>query len=418
MKRKNSAYRFVKTVLDVTYETSGKLSENDYHRVVGNNKYNLSQTDLEELAAYLISNDMIKTAVGDQYAQEVMRKVKSPNFADVKDTKGKTHVNKDKYQKSKKKDDSSMEDNQATASFHLNKVIDSLKEYEDEFLPAWKKREASDKQTILALLHKFAQDFSNYEQGQRSVLSLLDSMHNNIPEGAVFDNPTLMSMFVRVDPSGNMPIDQKIRNAIAGIFDKDVLRNIFNELWRRTSDNDFKTEVQQEQQPEQQTLEQPQEFEMDLGTNEQLDVDLSSLQHAFTPQSASQQKKTAAVPTMSTTTVSINDHDFTVLVAEDAWAKAAGLEVVDSLEADEGMLFPFYPQQTVTFHMGAVNFPIDILFLMENGNDLVIGDIVESAQPGADDHWTAKAKYVLELRGGMSAELGLCKGMACVIDAE
>ena len=102
MKRKNSAYRFIKAVLDVTYKNSGKLSEKDYYRVVGNNKYKLSQNELEGLASYLIQNDMIKVGVGDQYAQEVMRKVKNPNFSDVKDTKHKTHVNKDKHQKSKK----------------------------------------------------------------------------------------------------------------------------------------------------------------------------------------------------------------------------------------------------------------------------------------------------------------------------
>jgi len=606
--------------LDVKYSTSGKLCEKDYLKVIGSNKYNLSTTDLENLSAYLIEKGMIQTAVGDQYKQDVMRQVQNPSNDLVKDTKGRTHVNKDKYQKSKKKKEEDVTEKQAdasegwdrfdsysgmltwdyvvetdlensteeeqqavmslgyygtpitsesidrikqglayepsaaytivevcadgivssdfdsltevkkyvlevitnahnitedgfgtdycnytfenfslselnldddevlsneyavvaqcyygksikkfesidsaetylidviwsdrhkhiygvkedgfstsecfyrfknftlsdtslsdllnsnsvkdnTASFHLNTVIDSLKEFEDEFLPAWKKFKASgdvDPAVLsAAFMSLLAQDFSNYEQGQRSVLTLLDAYATSIPENAVFDNPVLQSMFLKVDPNTAMTVVQRLTAAIARIYDPSVLRELYTELSSALQSNTFKTET--EEAPEDWRKEPERTLDFGESDDPALELDMTTA------------SKRVAAHNLSVTAVRVGDHEFSALVAEDAMAKAAGLEVVDGLDDGEGMLFPFYPQQQVTFHMGAVDFPIDILFLLDDGNDLIVGDVIEDAKPGTSDKWTSKAKYVLELKGGTAEELCICKGTVCKIDAE
>jgi len=105
--------------------------------------------------------------------------------------------------------------------------------------------------------------------------------------------------------------------------------------------------------------------------------------------------------------VKVNDHNFRVTVASTAWQKARGLEVVSSLAEDEGMWFPFGGDH-VTFHMGSVGFPIDILFIKDNILGLKVAKIIHNAQPGAREHWSCdRVRGVLEIPGGSCKALGI-----------
>jgi len=421
MNSKSSGYRFVVTVFDCKHASGQKITEEEYIAVIGNNKYNLSPEELSGLSTYLINNDMIAPkAVGPQYRQDVLRQVQNPNHTNVKDTKNYTHVNKNKLQKSKKKNtDDKVEvaddvpviesNNIATASMHLNEVIENLKAFEDEFLPAWKKFKASGDVSKELLSTDFinilAQDFSNYEQGQRAILTILDAYSDMVPENAAFENPTLNSMFYRVDPQNSMGIVERIKAAVSKILDKDDLYQVYREIYNGAH-GDFPVVVEQDPNAEQVDWRAApeQEFEMDEGES----LELDQAQQTF----ASMQASKASYASVG---VDVDGNMFDVLVAEDSAAKVAGLEVLDEMAEGEGMLFPFYPQQSVTFHMGSVAFPIDILFLIEEGNNLVIGDLVENAKPGSEDKWTSKAKYVLEISGDLSEKLGLSRGAVCTL---
>lgn len=102
-------------------------------------------------------------------------------------------------------------------------------------------------------------------------------------------------------------------------------------------------------------------------------------------------------------------------IANDDIQKTAGLEVFDTIQEKEGMLFPFDSAQHVTFYMGKVKFPIDILFLLDNGlGDLSVKKVVANVQPGSNKQWSCSdTTHVLELVGGTSKKLGVEVGTVC-----
>jgi uncharacterized membrane protein (UPF0127 family) len=108
---------------------------------------------------------------------------------------------------------------------------------------------------------------------------------------------------------------------------------------------------------------------------------------------------------------------FNALLADTDEKKTAGLEIIEKLEEDQGMFFPFKEHNHVTFHMGSVRFPIDILFLMENSiGELKVAKIIHNAQPGADENWShPKTKHVLELAGGTCKKYNIKVGSTCEI---
>lgn len=112
--------------------------------------------------------------------------------------------------------------------------------------------------------------------------------------------------------------------------------------------------------------------------------------------------------------VTIGKNRFLAHIAETQAQKVAGLEIATNIEPDEGMLFPFEPPEHTTFHMGAVKFPLDIIFLLEDAEGLRISKIVEDVQPG-DDHRYADSNVsaVLELKGGTCNRTGIKHGDIC-----
>lgn len=88
--------------------------------------------------------------------------------------------------------------------------------------------------------------------------------------------------------------------------------------------------------------------------------------------------------------------------------KIAGLQPYKTLKYGSGLLFPYDRPQDVTYHMGAVAFPIDIIFVQASGK---IKKIAENIAPGTLGVFGApNVSMVLEISGGASRELGLKVG--------
>ena len=92
-------------------------------------------------------------------------------------------------------------------------------------------------------------------------------------------------------------------------------------------------------------------------------------------------------------------------IARDSSAKKVGLQSYSSLPNDSGLLFKYEKPTDVTFHMGTVGFPIDIIFADKNGEILKIS---KEISPGNLDLYScAGVSSVLEISGGLSDKLGI-----------
>ena len=92
-------------------------------------------------------------------------------------------------------------------------------------------------------------------------------------------------------------------------------------------------------------------------------------------------------------------------IAKDNSAKKVGLQSYSSLPNDSGLLFKYEKPTDVTFHMGTVGFPIDIIFADKNGEILKIS---KEISPGNLDLYScAGVSSVLEISGGLSDKLGI-----------
>jgi uncharacterized protein len=100
---------------------------------------------------------------------------------------------------------------------------------------------------------------------------------------------------------------------------------------------------------------------------------------------------------------------FTVEVAETSVQQAKGLMFRKALADDRGMLFLFADAQIASFWMKNTVIPLDIIFIRRDG---VIENIAENTTPYSTDPVSATAPVtaVLELRGGLSAKLGIAPG--------
>lgn len=115
------------------------------------------------------------------------------------------------------------------------------------------------------------------------------------------------------------------------------------------------------------------------------------------------------------TRVSFKDVEFLACVAENAVDKAKGLEAFASLDAENGLLFPFNKEH-VTFHMGSVSYPIDIIFLTPTVLGLKVAKIVNNAQPGTADRWSCnEVSHVLEVVGGSCEKYNIKPGDLCIL---
>jgi uncharacterized membrane protein (UPF0127 family) len=101
--------------------------------------------------------------------------------------------------------------------------------------------------------------------------------------------------------------------------------------------------------------------------------------------------------------------EFQVEMAVSPAQRSQGLMFRESLEEDRGMLFDFGEPQRATMWMRNTYVPLDMLFIDEHGR---ITQIAADAQPLSDAVIASRdqVRAVLELKGGVSAKLGIKPG--------
>jgi uncharacterized membrane protein (UPF0127 family) len=110
-----------------------------------------------------------------------------------------------------------------------------------------------------------------------------------------------------------------------------------------------------------------------------------------------------------TVTKGAKKHGFRVEVARSDAEQSRGLMFRTAMAADEGMIFPYDPPSRVGFWMRNTVIPLDIIFI---GADRRILNIAANAVPYSEAPLASSgpASLVLELNGGMAAELGIGPG--------
>lgn len=102
-------------------------------------------------------------------------------------------------------------------------------------------------------------------------------------------------------------------------------------------------------------------------------------------------------------------HTFTVEVANDRDEISFGLMDRESMDADKGMLFDFNPPREPGMYMKNTLIPLDMLFIAEDG---YVEMIARNTVPGSLRTISPgiPVRAVLELNGGLAAELGILPG--------
>lgn len=111
-----------------------------------------------------------------------------------------------------------------------------------------------------------------------------------------------------------------------------------------------------------------------------------------------------------------HDYSFTVEVADTAETRVQGLSGRESLPRNHGMWFVFTDENTRTFWMKGMHFPIDIVWLDRNMRIVGIEQELAPPEPGVSSEALLRyesppnTQYVLELNAGVVAEAGLEPG--------
>lgn len=102
-------------------------------------------------------------------------------------------------------------------------------------------------------------------------------------------------------------------------------------------------------------------------------------------------------------------HHFKVETADDSDSRAKGLMHRKSLADDRGMIFIFDGLVRASFWMKNTLIPLDILFIKDGGE---IESIAAQTKPMSLDSIRSHGQViaVLEIRGGLAAELGIQPG--------
>ena len=102
-------------------------------------------------------------------------------------------------------------------------------------------------------------------------------------------------------------------------------------------------------------------------------------------------------------------HKLTTEIAGTSAEQAKGMMFRTEMSDDSGMVFPFPEPRVASFWMKNTVIPLDIIFIRANGS---IESIAENTIPYSTDPIEAgePVTAVLELRGGLAAELGIAAG--------
>jgi uncharacterized protein len=103
------------------------------------------------------------------------------------------------------------------------------------------------------------------------------------------------------------------------------------------------------------------------------------------------------------------DFPFTVEIADDDAERAKGLMFRDHLAPDAGMLFDYGDERMASFWMQNTLIPLDMIFI---GADGVVKNIHVNARPMDTTSIPSEfpVRFVLEIPGGRSQEIGLAVG--------
>ncbi|MEM6836235.1 MAG: DUF192 domain-containing protein [Cyanobacteria bacterium P01_C01_bin.120] len=113
-----------------------------------------------------------------------------------------------------------------------------------------------------------------------------------------------------------------------------------------------------------------------------------------------------------TAEVELNGQIIGLEVAKTPQQQATGLMARELLPDDRGMLFPFEPARPVSFWMKNVLISLDMLFIYDGEIVSIARDVppCEATPCPTYGPGNQTVDYVLELRGGRAAELGLQPG--------
>lgn len=100
---------------------------------------------------------------------------------------------------------------------------------------------------------------------------------------------------------------------------------------------------------------------------------------------------------------------FTVEIARTSAEQAKGMMFRTEMADNTGMIFPFSEPRPASFWMKNTVIPLDIIFIRSNGT---IESIAENTVPYSTDPVESgePVAAVLELRGGLTSELGIVSG--------
>jgi uncharacterized membrane protein (UPF0127 family) len=102
-------------------------------------------------------------------------------------------------------------------------------------------------------------------------------------------------------------------------------------------------------------------------------------------------------------------------VADTSYERADGLQHREHLPQKKGMLFVYDEPKSVAFLMHNMNFPLDIIFIAENGTVLNVEE-AEPEEPGTPNEELVRyrsdgeVKWVVEINRGLSQENGIGPG--------
>lgn len=102
-------------------------------------------------------------------------------------------------------------------------------------------------------------------------------------------------------------------------------------------------------------------------------------------------------------------HRFTIEIADDAQERARGLMFRESMAREAGMLFIYEQDRIASFWMKNTFIPLDMLFIASDGT---IMQVAPDAQPHnlTPIRSDKPVRAVLEINGGLAAELGIGAG--------
>jgi uncharacterized membrane protein (UPF0127 family) len=102
-------------------------------------------------------------------------------------------------------------------------------------------------------------------------------------------------------------------------------------------------------------------------------------------------------------------HSFEVEIADDPQERARGLMFRREMADEHGMLFDFGEEQQASFWMENTYIPLDMIFINEDGT---VDSIAEQTTPLSRRSVVSDGpvRYVLEINGGLSDELGIEPG--------